>query len=285
MPSFAKPGVVGHRGVAHAARHDRRVVHDGAGRVLVDVEPLDVIRLVEVQIRVVERRDRPGVVEERARVAVVVAERPPVDRVRLGVGVVVDLDVVADVLAEREEVRPSRWGLERDPVADDRDRAGIVRADERIEVRVVGLRVGGDQRRLAVARCATGGRAETGEEPDPDRGRGAEHHESRACSERLHVPSSVVRGVAWRERPRAAMPPFLVAWARSYGQGSQSSSGRITRSSLDRLLASGHVREARLPTRALRAAGRGRVPRVRVGGPAVLLGLARLLREAAVGDR
>ena len=118
----AQRRVVGHRRVADAARHHRRVVHDRAGRVPVHVESLDVIRLVEVQVRVVQRRHRSGVVEERVRVPVVVAEGPPVDRVGLRVGVVVDLDVVADVLAEREEVGPSRGRLERDPVADDRDR-------------------------------------------------------------------------------------------------------------------------------------------------------------------
>ena len=46
-----------------------------------------------------------------------------------------------------------------------------------------------------------------------------------------------------------------------------------------------HDRRTRLPTRAQRAARRGRVRRVRHRGPAVLLGLARLVREAPVGDR
>ena len=108
---------------------------------------------------------------------------------------------------------------------------GIVRADERVEIRVVGLGVGGDQRGFAVARCATGHRPEAREEPDRDRGRGAEHREPCACSERLHVPSSVVcvEAKRWPSAVvRAALPPFSLCGARSYGQGSQSAEGRIT---------------------------------------------------------
>ena len=105
-----------------------------------------------VPVRVRERVDRAGVVEERVRRSASpcgsgTRRRCPLRRRR-----VVDVDRVDDVLAERVEVRPARRLLERDVVGDDRDRVRLVRATERVDVRVVRDRVLADQRGLAVAR-------------------------------------------------------------------------------------------------------------------------------------
>ena len=66
--------VVRHRGAADVGRRRDRVVHERLLLALVPVDPDQVVGLVEVQIRVVQRRDRAGVVQERVRVAVVVAK-------------------------------------------------------------------------------------------------------------------------------------------------------------------------------------------------------------------
>jgi len=60
------------------------------------------------------------------------------------------VDCVEDVVAEVEEVRASGGFLQRDVVRDHRDGVGLIRADERVGVGVVGDRVGGDRRGLAV---------------------------------------------------------------------------------------------------------------------------------------
>ncbi len=84
-----------------------------------------VVELALVPVRVVERVDRPGVVEERVRVAQLGVEPELVGDVGPRVAVVVDVDRVDDVVAELEEVRPAGRILERDVVRDDRDRVGL----------------------------------------------------------------------------------------------------------------------------------------------------------------
>jgi hypothetical protein len=60
------------------------------------------------------------------------------------------MDLVADVVAELEEVRASERRLERDVVRDDRDGSRIVRTHERVRIGVVGDGVLADCRRLAM---------------------------------------------------------------------------------------------------------------------------------------
>ncbi len=86
--------VVRHRRRADPRRRDRRVGDPGDERRAVE-RRLQRVGLPEQQVLVVERRDRPVVVEERVVAPLVdVLERPPEDGVRLGVAVVVDVDVV-----------------------------------------------------------------------------------------------------------------------------------------------------------------------------------------------
>ena len=93
--------------------------------------------------------------EERARQ---VPEPEPVRHVRLGVTVPVDLDRVAGLGREPVPHRSGRRILGRDPVRDDREHVRLVGRPPRVEIRVVGRRVLGDGRGLAVARgrCALG---------------------------------------------------------------------------------------------------------------------------------
>ena len=82
-----------------------------------------------VPVRIRQRVDRAGVVEERVRVPRLRREAELVDDVLFAVGRVVDVDRVTDVLAERVEVRAAGRLFERDVVGDDRDRVRLVRAD------------------------------------------------------------------------------------------------------------------------------------------------------------
>src|SRR5262249_56363734 len=92
-----------------------------AGKVLAEFGPGagamgeagDGVELAGVPVRTVQRGDRPGVVEERVRVPQPIVEGEPVGDVRLAVTVVVDVDLVADVLAELVEVRAARGCLKR----------------------------------------------------------------------------------------------------------------------------------------------------------------------------
>jgi hypothetical protein len=114
------------------------------------VDPAHLIELAPVPARTVDAGDRAGVVEERLLAPELGLELEPVLDVRQPVAVVVDVDRVEDVVAELEEVRPARRVLQRDVVGDDRDRVRLVRADERVRVRVVCDRVLADLRRLAM---------------------------------------------------------------------------------------------------------------------------------------
>ena len=98
-----------------------------------------VVGLVDVQVRVVERRHRPEIAQELTRIVTHDrVEDPGVREVGDGVAVVVDLDVVLRVVGPGVEVRAAVGLLERDPVRDQGHRAGVIRAGERIHVGVVG---------------------------------------------------------------------------------------------------------------------------------------------------
>ena len=166
--------IVGHRCGTDVGRRDDPVTHEGRRTRPADLRQCVVLR--EVQRRVGQRRDGAGVVQEGLRVLVLVAENPPVDDVRLGVAVVVDVDVVTNARCERVEVRTGIGSLERDPVADERDALRVVWTDERVEVGCVDLRVGRCERRFPVTRCVTRDGTEPAERADHDpcrqRGRG-----------------------------------------------------------------------------------------------------------------
>ena len=57
------------------------------------------------------------------------------------IAVVVDHDLVEDVVVELEEVRAAVGSLERNEVRDERDHVRILRAHERVHVRVVSQRI------------------------------------------------------------------------------------------------------------------------------------------------
>lgn len=146
--------VVRHRRLADVGRGDRNVVRDlGLRHQLLVVQPqqLDVVRLRDVQVGVVEAGDRTRVVQERVAVLAVRLEGVAVDQLTLCVTVVVDVEVVLGVVGERVEVRTARGLLEGNPVRHDRRRVRLVRADERVHVRVVVLGSARDQRGLPVA--------------------------------------------------------------------------------------------------------------------------------------
>ena len=150
--------VVGDRLRPDVVGRDRQVVRDPQGAL--QLAPavvglaVEVVRLDEVEVRIVDRVDRRRRVEERVRVAEPLAELPPVRDVLAAVAGVVDLDVVARLRIELAEVRAARRVLERDPVRDDRQVVRRVGRRERVEVRVVRRRVGEDRRGLAVTRAA-----------------------------------------------------------------------------------------------------------------------------------
>ena len=150
----AQLAVVRHRRLADVRRRHRHIVGDlrPVRHLLVaQLDQLDVVRLRDVEVRIVQAGDRARVVEERLVVLRVRLERVPEQQVALAVTVVVDVQVVLGVLGEREEVRSAGRFLERDPVGDDRRRVRMVRADERVHVGVVVLGLPRDQRGLPVA--------------------------------------------------------------------------------------------------------------------------------------
>src|SRR5204863_2307735 len=126
-----------------AGRRRQVAAQDPRPTVLV-VYPDDLVELPAIPARAVEARDLAGVVEERLRVPKPRLEPEPVLDLRLAIAVVVDVDGVANVVAELEEIRPTGRILERHIVGDDRDRVRLVRADERVTVRVVGDRIAAD---------------------------------------------------------------------------------------------------------------------------------------------
>ena len=116
--------------------------------------PRDGVRLLDAQVVSLVRRrvDRPGVVEEGVRIRHLRLESEVVRDVFAPVAVVVDVQGVENGRIEPVVVRAARRILERDVVRDDRDGVRVVRAHERVDVRVVGSRIVRDQRSFPVAR-------------------------------------------------------------------------------------------------------------------------------------
>ena len=173
-------------------RRDRQVrAEHRSSRTLVTAR--DRVRLLDVQVRVGGRGDLAGVVEERVRVRDVRLEPELVRDVVTRVPVVVDVDLVEDSRVEAVVVRPARRILERDVVRDDRDGVRLVRAHERVDVRVVGGRIVRDQRCLAVAGRR---RARRADRADERRGRdcAATSPASASSSTPLFMPFSFPRG-------------------------------------------------------------------------------------------
>ena len=113
------------------------------------LDPRDREELALVPVPALKRRDRARVVEERVGVAKSRLELEHVRELRRPVPVVVDVEGVEDVVPELEEVRAAGRVLERHEVRDQRDRVRPIRADERVDVGVVGRRI------LADLRCFT----------------------------------------------------------------------------------------------------------------------------------
>ena len=121
-------------------------------RGLVLGDPGDLVRLRPVEVRVVERRDRSGVVQERVAVSSLGLELEPIGHVLAAVAVVVHLHLVAHVVGELVEVRAAGGLFEGDVVGDERHGVGPIGTHERVHVRVVRGRVLADDGRLAMAR-------------------------------------------------------------------------------------------------------------------------------------
>ena len=94
------------------------------------------------------------------------------------------------------ETRAAGGLLERDPVADDRDGARSIRADERVQVGRVDLRIGRHQGGFTVARCAARQWPQTGEQPGShrDRRRRREHPRAQAFAEQRLPPQDGASG-------------------------------------------------------------------------------------------
>ncbi len=114
-------------------------------------------------------------------------ELEPVDQVRPDVAVRVDVDRVPGAWRERVPVRAGGRILTRDPVRDDRERARLVRAAERVQVRVVRRRILRDQRCLPVAGGRARARAET---PDIERDESGGHRDQEDQRIPLHSAST-----------------------------------------------------------------------------------------------
>jgi hypothetical protein len=158
LGSDALVGAVGEAAVADVPGRHRDVGGDDVlvARHLVDAD--DVVALPDVEVLVVERRDRPGVVEEGVAVLHPGLEQEPVDEVGAGVAVVVDPEVVGDVVGEAVEVGPRARDEQRDVVGHHHQVVRVLRADEGVDVGVVGELILADGGRLAVARGRRQGR-------------------------------------------------------------------------------------------------------------------------------
>jgi hypothetical protein len=88
--------------------------------------PDHAVELTLVEIRIAERGDGPGVVEEGVGVGDPGLEEEVVGDVGRGLAAVADVQGVEDVVAELIEVRAPRRKLEGDVVADDGDGARLV---------------------------------------------------------------------------------------------------------------------------------------------------------------
>ncbi len=155
---------VGERGdrlLAHGLVVRERVLADVVGRrgALADLHARAIALLApqrpgltDAEVRVVDRVDRPDVVEERPRIGGrgLRPQRP--GALGLAVAVPVDVEAVARRVVEVVVVRPLGRRFQRDDVRDHRHRSGLLGAREQIEVGEVCGRVVRDQRSLAVAR-------------------------------------------------------------------------------------------------------------------------------------
>src|SRR5262249_39002321 len=115
-----------------------------------------------------------------------------VAQILFGIAIVVDVDLVQNGVVEGRKVRAARRRLERDVVGDNRDRVRSIRADERIDVRVVGGRVLADEGGLTVAGRARRGARVAGARPGgaPARPRTPPHRaKPTGFSPRLPPPS------------------------------------------------------------------------------------------------
>ncbi|GAB3945433.1 hypothetical protein GCM10027614_37190 [Micromonospora vulcania] len=112
--------------------------------------PGQAVELTPVPVLAVQRIDRTGVVEKTVRIGDLGVEFEPVGDIRPTVTVVIDVDLVAHVVAELEEIRAPGRELQRHVVGDQRDRVGAVGADERVQIGAVGDRILGYLRGLAV---------------------------------------------------------------------------------------------------------------------------------------
>ena len=114
------------------------------------VHPGDGVPLLAVPVGTGQRRNRACVVKEGVRVGKVGPEVELVGDVGFAVPVRVDVDGVADVVAELIKVGATCRTLQRDVVGDQRDGARPVRADERVYVGAVGNGVFRNLGRLAM---------------------------------------------------------------------------------------------------------------------------------------
>jgi hypothetical protein len=124
----------------HVARRARQPAAEN-GHLPVRQHPGHGVGLPPVPVRVGQRRDRTGVVEEGVEVGRLALELEQITDVRLPVTVVVDVDGVEDVGPELVEVRPPVRRLQGDVVGDDRHGLGVVGAHEGVEVGAVGHRI------------------------------------------------------------------------------------------------------------------------------------------------
>jgi hypothetical protein len=129
------------------------------------------VRLLDVQVRVVDRPDRRRGVEVGVLVAHPRAEHEAVADVVAAVARVVDVQVVGRAVVEPVEVRASGGILEGNPVGDQRERPWCVGCREGVDVGVVRGGVERRQRRFAVARAdAQRDRQGTGHDGRGERG-------------------------------------------------------------------------------------------------------------------
>jgi len=144
------------RAVADVPRRDRDVVHDRLRRAGPLVDLLELVGLGDVEVRAGERIDRAGVVEERRAVLALRVERPAIGDIGDRVTVIVNVHFVACIVRELVEVRTRGREQQRHVVRDDDEPVRIGRAEEGVDVGIVGVLILGDRRRLAVRRRLCG---------------------------------------------------------------------------------------------------------------------------------